>query len=200
MFWLYQARKRFGLCILDFIVTSNHVHLLVLDQGLDEIPSSMQLVASQTAQRFNKRRRRLGAFWQDRYHATAVEADSHLHRCIAYIDLNMVRAGAVTHPSQWLHCGYRQIQCPPMRYRLIDLERLRELCGFQTTATFQLAHRNWIDEAINLGHTQRDARWTEYIAVGSESYVDRIKQEVARVKTGKRLRTHKTAQIIASKP
>jgi len=34
-----------------------------------------------------------GAFWEDRYHATAVAADAHLHRCIACIDLNMVRAG-----------------------------------------------------------------------------------------------------------
>ena len=27
--WLYEARKRFGLCVLDYMVTSNHVHLLV---------------------------------------------------------------------------------------------------------------------------------------------------------------------------
>ena len=31
------------------------------------------------------------AFWEDRYHATAIESDDHLHRCLVYIDLNMVR-------------------------------------------------------------------------------------------------------------
>ena len=31
--WLYEARRRFGLCVLDYQVTSNHVHLLVLDRG-----------------------------------------------------------------------------------------------------------------------------------------------------------------------
>ena len=24
--WLYQARKRYGLCVLDYAVTSNHIH------------------------------------------------------------------------------------------------------------------------------------------------------------------------------
>jgi len=42
---------------------------------------------------------RKGAFWEDRYHATAVEKERHLIRCMIYIDLNMVRAGVVDHPS-----------------------------------------------------------------------------------------------------
>ncbi|HZP92154.1 MAG TPA: hypothetical protein VFB20_04640 [Burkholderiales bacterium] len=27
--WLYEAPKRFGLCVLNYMVTSNHIHLLV---------------------------------------------------------------------------------------------------------------------------------------------------------------------------
>jgi len=34
MHWLFEAKKRFGLCILNFTVTSNHVHLLVYDIGI----------------------------------------------------------------------------------------------------------------------------------------------------------------------
>ena len=49
IYWLYQARKRFGLRVLNYMVTSNHVHLLVRDSGGDVIPRSMQLVASRTA-------------------------------------------------------------------------------------------------------------------------------------------------------
>jgi hypothetical protein len=37
---------------------------------------------------------------EDRYHATAVQADEHLYRCMIYIDLNMVRAGVVNHPEK----------------------------------------------------------------------------------------------------
>jgi len=40
--WLYQARKRYGLTILNYMVTSNHVHLLVIDDGeRDVIPNSI---------------------------------------------------------------------------------------------------------------------------------------------------------------
>lgn len=80
-------------------MTSNHIHLLVRDRGHGEIASSMQLVAGRTAQAYNLRKRRSGAFWEDRYHATAVDTGEHLARCVVYIDLNMVRAGAVDHPA-----------------------------------------------------------------------------------------------------
>jgi len=44
--WLFEARKRFGFCILDYMAASNHIHLLVYDlKGRAVIPESMQLVA-----------------------------------------------------------------------------------------------------------------------------------------------------------
>ncbi len=64
----------------------------------------------------NQRKGRKGAFWEDRYHATAVATDEHLMGCLAYIDLNMVRAGVVNHPSGWEMSGYNEIQNPPERY------------------------------------------------------------------------------------
>lgn len=94
--WLFEARKRYGLCVLDYIVTSNHIHLLVHDRGQGEIARSMQLIAGRTAQEYNQRKRRKGAYWEDRYHATAVDTEGYLARCMTYIDLNMVRAGALS--------------------------------------------------------------------------------------------------------
>lgn len=104
-YWLYQAKKRYGLCVLNYIVTSNHVHLLVHDQGKGEIARSMQLIAGRTAQEYNLRKGRKGAYWDDRYHATAIETGDHLARCITYIDRNMVRAGVVRHPEEWIWSG-----------------------------------------------------------------------------------------------
>jgi len=61
------------------MVTCNHMHLLVLDDGgCDIIPDSIQLIAGRTAQDYNNRKGPKGAFRQDRYHATAVESDIHL--------------------------------------------------------------------------------------------------------------------------
>ena len=52
LYWLFETRKRYGLQILDYMVTSNHVHLLLFDSGQDVISKSIQLVAGRTAQEF----------------------------------------------------------------------------------------------------------------------------------------------------
>jgi len=92
MEWLFEAKKRYGLCILNYMATSNHIHLLVVDNGKrDTIPNSMQLMAGRTGQEYNQRKERKGAFWEDRYHATAVENGDHLARCMVYIDIHPVK-------------------------------------------------------------------------------------------------------------
>jgi len=85
--WLYEARKRYNLVILNYVVPSNHIHLLVQDaNGRNVIPKSIQLVAGRTGQEFNNRKKRKGAFWGDRYHATAIETGEHLLRCLVYAE------------------------------------------------------------------------------------------------------------------
>ena len=176
--WLFEAKKRFGLCVLDYIVTSNHIHLLVKDTGEDVIAQSMQLIAGRTAQEYNQRKGKQGAFWEDRYHATAIEADEHLHRCLVYIDLNLVRAGVVSHPAKWKDSGFNEIQQPPKRYTIINVESLTELSGFGDLRDFQTAHRQWIEKGLENGVAVRDDHWAESIAVGSLAFVDKVKSEL----------------------
>jgi putative transposase len=96
IFWLYQVRKRFDVEILNYTITSNHIHLIVRDGGGKmDIPGMIQLVAGRTGQEYNARKKRKGAYWEDRYHATAIESGTYLQRCLVYVDLNMVRAGVV---------------------------------------------------------------------------------------------------------
>lgn len=177
-YWLFEARKRYGLCVLNYIVTSNHIHLLVRDQGRDEISCSMQLVAARAAQEFNQRKRRKGAFWEDRYHATAVESGEHLARCLIYIDLNMVRAGAVTHPGDWGQGGYREIQSPPLRYRIIDEAALCAALGLTEAEAMRRHHRDWVDDTLRSGSSVRDERWTRSLAFGSEDFVKQVQQQL----------------------
>jgi putative transposase len=174
----FEAKKRFGLSVLNYTVTSNYIHLLVNDTGSHVIAQSMQLIAGRTAQKYNQRKGRQGAFCEDRYHATAIEADEHLHRCLVYIDLNMVRAGVVSHPADWAHSGYREIQEPPKRYATIDLPILSELSGFADVSDFQTAHRQWVEQTLKSGRTVRDDRWSETIAVGGLVFVEGVKREL----------------------
>ncbi|MCD4822958.1 MAG: transposase [Methanococcoides sp.] len=177
--WLFEAKKRFGIRILNYAVTSNHIHLLVQDdRGREVLPKTMQLTAGRTAQEYNRRKNRKGAFWEDRYHATAVQDDDHLIRCMVYIDLNMVRAGVVQHPSEWPFSGYNEIQDPPQRYALVDQGRLMELLGFDDSERFTEAYKGWAEEVLEGDGHARDAKWSESIAVGSKSFVEEIREKL----------------------
>jgi putative transposase len=188
-YWLFEARKRYGLCVLNYVATSNHVHLLVLDRGHGEIARSMQLVAGRTAQEYNHRKQRRGAWWEDRYHATAVDSDHYLAKCLVYIDLNMVRAGVVSHPVEWQVCGYRELQQPPVRYRILDWNALMRLLGIRDPMTLQNTRAAWVDEALRAESLQRDGAWTESLAVGSQAFV-RGFQVSSGLRAGHRLIVH----------
>lgn len=174
--WLFEAKRRYGLSVLNYIATSNHVHLLVADQGNGEIPASMQLVAGRTAQEFNKRKDRRGAFWQDRYHATAVQSDEHLAACITYINLNMVRAGAVDHPNQWDVTGYTEIQSAQTRRRVIDVATLCRLRNVASVECLAKEQREAIENSPL--HDARQAAWTEAVGVGDEGFLRELKSEL----------------------
>jgi len=131
------------------------------------------LIAARTAQEFSNRKRRKGAFWDDRYHATAVQTDSHLTRCIAYIDLNMVRARAVEHPGDWDVCGYNEIQKPWLRKGVIDFECLMNILHVDSQPELATLQNKLIGEEI--ANTHRDAMWTESVAVGNEHFLQDIK-------------------------
>jgi len=176
--WLFEAKKRFSLRVLNYVVTSNHIHLLVQDGESEVIPNSIQLIAGRIGQEFNNRKERKGAFWEDRYHATAVESNDHLIRCLVYMDLNMVRAGVVKHPSEWELNGYNEIQNPPDRYGVIDQKTLWQLCGYTDTIDFARQYRSWIHEALAEKQLHRESCWTESIAVGSKGFVDGIKSRL----------------------
>ena len=171
LYWLREARARFGLCVLNYIVTRNHIHLLVCDGASGEIAPAMQLVAGRTAQAHNKREGRVGAFWQGRYHRTAIQSDHHLVRCMTYIDLNMVRAGAVRHPREWPESGYFEIHAARSRPEIIDIEALCRLTGASDYADLRARLRRWTEHALHTAPREREPAWTESLAVGSADYL-----------------------------
>ena len=109
---------------------------------------------------------------------TSIEADEHLHRCLVYIDLNMIRAGMFSHPREWAHSDIMRFRSRPRRYAVIDLPGLMVLCGFVELAEFQEARRQWIREALESGQALRDGRRSEVIAVGSLAFVENVKNEL----------------------
>lgn len=54
---LFEARQRYSLSILNFVVTCNHIHLIVTDNGNSgAISKTMQHVAGRIGQEYNRRK------------------------------------------------------------------------------------------------------------------------------------------------
>ena len=176
---LSQAKKRFDLSILNYMVTSNHIHLLIIDKGCDKsIAKTIHFVAGRTAWEYNKRNNRRGAYWEDRYHATAVDTDSHLLECAIYMDLNMVRAGVVKHPEEWEFCGYQEISGIKKQNTLIDQNLLCEYFCIKDLNNLCPFYKAIIEKRIVQASFERENRWTDAIAVGSIEYVEAFKQNL----------------------
>ncbi len=177
--WLFEAKKRYGISVLNYIVTSNHIHLLVCDNTPSRsIPIFMQLIQGRTAQEFNKRKGRKGAYWEDRYHATAIGTDEHLQHCMVYIHMNMVRAGMVDHPIKWEASGYYEIEYPKQRYSIIDYKALLGILGLESIDQLQRLQSEWVLEALRKDSLKREPKWTESIAVGDEAFIEKIRLQL----------------------
>ncbi len=173
----YRERLRIvsreeGVPLLSYTITGNHVHLVTFVEDPEQTSRMVQRVAGPHAQTYNLRKERTGAFWEDRFHATAVDTGEHLWRCLLYIDLNMVRAGVVSHPGEWPWTAYHELTGSRSRYRLLDLERLVDLLG-RGVSIESLAdtYRDAIHAAVPVCGS-RDPVWTDAFAVGGREFVE----------------------------
>ena len=166
--------------MITYAVTCNHIHLLVVDSRKELIFKSMQLMSGATGQSYNSRKNRKGAFWEDRFYTTAIESGVHLLRCMAYIELNMVRAGAVKHPKDWEFCGYNEILDPPKRYQLIDRKTLLACCGITDPDEFRTYYKDLVEYTLKHGSLKRESLWTNNLAVGSRQYVEQNQNKFGR--------------------
>mgnify|MGYP006280223853 FL=1 len=140
----------------------------------------IRLAAGCTAGQYNQRKGRRGGFWDGRFRCTAVESGEHLWNCLAYVDMNMVRAGVVGHPSDWEWCGYREVAGLRERYRILDFERLVEKLEARDIREVREAYCGLIERRAEAEQFSREPEWTEPVAVGSEGFVREVAGRLGR--------------------
>ena len=67
------------------------------------------------------------------------------------------------------------------------------LCGLTEVATkddeqLRKEHRQWVEEAIHNGRKAREPKWTESIALGSEAFVDGIREKLQPGLSGRKVK------------
>lgn len=89
-----------------YVLMGNHLHLLLTPQEDLAVSKMMQAVGRGYVQAFNKAHGRTGTLWEGRYRSTLIQTDLYLLACMAYIDLNPVRAHLVDLPERYAWSSY----------------------------------------------------------------------------------------------
>lgn len=93
---LEEGAHKFEVAVHAYVLMDNHFHLLLTPGTQEGLPQMMQAVGRRYVRYFNDRHQRSGTLWEGRYKSTLIQSERYLLACMAYIDLNPVRAGMVT--------------------------------------------------------------------------------------------------------
>jgi putative transposase len=76
-----------------YVLMSNHVHLMVSADAPGAVSRTMQALLAAYVPRFNARWNRSGPLWEGRFRSCVIDTDHYFLNCLAYVELNPVRAG-----------------------------------------------------------------------------------------------------------
>lgn len=176
---LEEHAKRSGVAVHAYVLMSNHFHLLATPEDSEGIPQMMQAVGRQYVRYFNRRQARTGTLWEGRYRSTLIQAERYLLACMAYIDLNPVRAGMVADPADYpwsSHANYigRRVD------RLVTPHPLYWALG-NTPFARDAAYAELVRAGLSMGQQQALTEsalrgW----ALGERDYVAELQQRTSR--------------------
>ncbi|WP_027183291.1 transposase [Desulfovibrio inopinatus] len=102
-----DVKRHFTQCYGDSIPPSA-MQLADLRRKWTSLSEFIREIKQTFSRYYNKRHSRRGTLWGERFKSVLVEEGSTLLHCLAYIDLNPVRAGIVCRPEdyRWCSIGY----------------------------------------------------------------------------------------------
>lgn len=121
---LAENAPKYEVTVHAYVLMANHFHLLATPATAQGLPQMMQSVGRSYVQYFNRRHGRTGTLWEGRYRSTVLQAERYLLPCMAYLDLNPVRAGEVSRAADypwsshghWLGLRHERLLSPHALY------------------------------------------------------------------------------------
>ena len=123
----------------DYCLMDNHYHLLIETQT-DNLSLFMRFVSANYAQYFNKKTKRTGHLWQNRYKSRYVTSEQYLYTLIRYIEYNPIEARLSKkvgeYPFTLAHAIFNGKDFPPctkesILFRDYDIETLSGFLGVE---------------------------------------------------------------------
>jgi len=170
----------FGVLLYNYCIMTNHVHLLFEVGPGGSLPQVMHRIANVFAKRFNAIRGRKGHLWEQRYRSAIVDPETYFLRCMAFIDLNPVRARIVDEAGKYQWSAHRDVLAEDDSR--IALHRVYLKLGEDRQARTQAYLEIIREEAAREPHSLANV-----LFVGSAEFVSRMQQDFSIV-SRKRMR------------
>ena len=174
-----EMARRFDVDVHAYVLMPNHFHLLLTPKTEQGVPQFMQALGRSYVRAFNARHGRTGTLWEGRYRSTVIEAERYLLACMAYIELNPVRAGMVAAPADFAwsshahHVGQRNdplVTPHALYWEMGDTPFARERAYGELVSTRQQAGSHGdLARAVHAG-------W----ALGGEAFLDTLATQTSR--------------------
>jgi len=100
---LLESKKKFGFLIHHYCLMHTHFHLLVSIPDLRRFSLALQWLKRQYTVQYNRRHKRTGPIWRERFKSQLIEDETYLYACGRYIEENPVKASLVPRPEDWSH-------------------------------------------------------------------------------------------------
>jgi putative transposase len=106
--WLEES-QRYKVAVNAYVLLDNHFHMLLTPPSDEGMSLMMQSVGRSYVRYFNTRHSRSGTLWEGRYKSSLIDSEAYLLTCMAFIDLNPVRAGLAESAEDFSWSSYKHL-------------------------------------------------------------------------------------------
>lgn len=110
-----------NLYILSYCIMDNHAHLLIYTEDIKNLSKAMSRVNTSYGIYYNKRKRRVGYVFRNRYYTQEIKDEQHLYNTVVYIHKNPVKAEMVEKMENYLYSSYLKYQNKKMPKNCVEL-------------------------------------------------------------------------------
>jgi putative transposase len=107
LFHLERLLPRARCALHAYCLMTNHVHLLLTPAAPESCARLMKDIGQLHTQYVNRQYGRSGTLWEGRFKSCVVQREGYLMSCYRYVELNPVRAGLCSHPSEYRWSSFR---------------------------------------------------------------------------------------------
>lgn len=130
---IYKLRKEHEINIIAYCIMNNHAHILIECQQIAELSKYMQRLNTKYGKYYNRKYKRVGYVFRDRFKSEGIYGEKQLYHCIKYIYENPVKAEICKKASEYPFSNYKEINIKSTcNYEFIDVEEeidIEQLCN-----------------------------------------------------------------------